>query len=158
MVAPTGTSERLAGDTQAQPSPSLTRLMQELKLHLAEFGEYASYLIALEIDRVKLTAKRIGLYAALGVLGLVIVTAMLAAGTGLFVLGIAGLLGMLFGNFWVGATVVGLLMFILVGVGAWIGLTIMNKSAYKALRLKYADRRQRQKKMYGRDVKEVARG
>ena len=84
--------------------------------------------------------------------------AMLAAGTGLFVLGIAGLLGMLFGNFWVGATVVGLLMFILVGVGAWIGLTIMNKSAYKALRLKYADRRQRQKKMYGRDVKEVARG
>ena len=112
--------------------------------------------MALQIDRYKLTAKRIAVYAVLGVAALAVACAALLFGTGLLLLGLAGLIGYLVGSFWLGATIVGLLALIVPAVGAWIGMRVMNKRAMAALRLKYVDIRQKQKKTFGRDIKEVA--
>lgn len=161
MVASSEPTQRVAGDTtqtQEQAGPSISRLADDLKTAFAEFGEYTKYLVGLEVDKAKLMAEKTAFYAVLGVIGLAVLVGFLAVGTGLLLIGIAGLIGHALGNFWIGATIVGLLMFILPGVGVYFAWNYLNKKAYKALRLKYADRRQRQKHMFGRDIKEVANG
>lgn len=155
MVASSETTDRVAG-AQQEAGPSISKLGEDLRIAFAEFGEYTKYLIALEVDRATLMAKKAGFFAGVGVIGLAVVMAALATGTGLLLIGIAGLIGHALGSFWLGATIVGLLMLILLAAGAWIGWSLLTKRAMKAMRLKYADRRQRQKKMYGRDIKEVA--
>ena len=160
MVASSETNERLAGTATGEtpPIPSMSRLVEDVRSSFAEFGEYTKYLVGLEVDRAKMMAKKTAFYAVLGVIGMAVLAGFLAVGTGLLLIGIAGLIGQALNNFWLGATIVGLLMFILPGVGVFFGWRYLNNKAYKALRLKYAERRQRQKKIFGRDIKEVANG
>ena len=145
-------------DEAVPPTPSISGVMNDVRAAFAEFGEYTKYLIALEVDRAKMMAKTTAFYAVLGVIGLAVLAGFLAVGTGLLLVGVAGLIGLALGNFWIGATIVGLLMFILPGIGVFIVWRYLNNKAYRALRLKYADRRQRQKHNYGRDIKEVSNG
>lgn len=156
MVAPVEQQATQDPCACAEPEPSIRHLVDQLKARTYEFGAYAKYLVSLKLDSYKLTAKRVALYAALGVGALAVLTAVLLFSTGLLLLGLAGLLGQLFNNFWLGATVLGLLMLILPAVGAWVGLRMFEKKAMAALRLKYADIRQKQKKAFGRDIKEMA--
>ena len=159
MVASSEPTQRMAGEAaQEQAGPSISRLAGDLKGAIAEFGEYAKYLVALEVDNARMMAKKAAFYAVLGVIALAVLVGFLAVGTGLLLIGIAGLIGSALGNFWLGATIVGLLMFVLPSIGVYFAWNYLNTKAYKALRLKYADRRQRQKHEYGRDIKEVANG
>lgn len=154
MVAPVEQQQETAAGTE--PEPSIRHLVDQLRARTYEFGAYAKYLASLKLDSYKLTAKRIVVYAALGMGALAVLSAVLLFGTGLLLLGLAGLIGYLVGSFWLGATIVGVLMLVLPGLGAWIGLRIFNRKSMAALRLKYADIRQRQKKAFGRDIKEMA--
>ena len=140
----------------APPTPSMASVMNDLRGAFAEFGEYTKYLIELEVDHAKLMAKKTAFYAVLGVIGLAVMVGFLAVGTGLLLVGVAGLIGLALGNFWIGATIVGLLMFILPGVGVLVAWRYLNDKSYRSLRLKYAERRQRQKRDFGRDIKEVS--
>ncbi len=159
MVASSEPTEHVASDSaQQQDGPSFSHIVEDLKRSAAEFAEYAKYLIALEVDNATLMAKKAAIFAALGVIGLVVFLGILAVSTGLLMVGIAGLIGSALGSFWLGATIVGLLVLLLTGIGGAIGIRYFNTQAYKKLRLKYADRRQRQKEMFGRDIREVANG
>jgi len=143
-------------DGEQPAAPSFSGVIEDLRASLAEFGEYTKYLIAVEVDHARLMAKKAAFYAVLGVIGLSVLVGFLAVGTGLLLVGIAGLIGLAFGNFWIGATIVGLLMFILPAAGVLFVWRYINSKAYRSLRLKYAERRQRQKRDFGRDIKEVA--
>lgn len=154
MVAPVEQQQETAPGTE--PEPSIRHLIDQLRARTYEFGAYAKYLVSLKLDSYKLTAKRIALYAALGLGALAVLGTVLIVGTGLLLLGLAGLIGHLVGSFWLGATILGLLVLILPGIGAWIALRMFEKRAMAGLRLKYADIRQRQKKAFGRDIKEMA--
>lgn len=153
MVA---TTEQQESTGYAEPEPSLRHLTEQLRARAVEFGAYAKYLVALRIDRLKLTATRIAIYAALGIVALVVLGAVLVSATALLLLGLAGLIGYLVGSFWLGATILGLLVLAGLAVAVWIGLRMFNKRTVAALRHKYAGIRQKQKTAFGRDIKEVA--
>ncbi len=159
MVAPTEVSGH---PRQEQPQettePSITRAVEHLRALGAEFVEHAKYLLSIQIDRVKFTARRATFVVVLGVIGAVVLIGALAVGAGLLLVGLSGLLGMWIGNFWAGATIVGFLMIALPVVGTLIAWKVVAGRTMKALRQKYADARLRHKAMFNRDIKEVARG
>lgn len=154
MVATT--EQQSDSATCAESEPSLRHLTEELRTRALEFGAYAKYLVMLRVDRIKLTATRIVLYAVLGVAALIVCSAALTFGTVLLLLGLAGLIGQLVGNFWLGATILGLLVLVVIGLSAWIGLRMFNKRTLAALQVKYNKIRQKQKVAFGRDIKEAA--
>src|SRR6185503_10167730 len=67
----------------------ITRDVNELK-------EYAGHYLAAKVDGIKQTIRRIVLYVALGVLGLIAGGAIVATAAGLLIVGLADLLGRLF--------------------------------------------------------------
>lgn len=158
MVAPnepSSTTEKSPRADAAMPDPA--KIVEDLKHAVAEFREYAGYLVSLKLDQSKLLAKKLGLFAVLGIAALAVVSAMLATGAALLMIGLAGLIGYIFNSFFLGATILGVLLFLLMGVGAWLAYRKLTMGTMKSLRQKYADRRERQRQMFGHDIKEVAR-
>lgn len=158
MVAPTEPSSTTEQRQCAQPpAPDPAKLLADAKAAFAEFREYAGYLVSLKLDSGKLMVKKLGLFAVLGLAGLAIASAMLATGAALLMIGLAGLIGYIFDSFFLGATILGVLLFVLLGIGGWLGYRMVTTGAMKSLRKKYAERRERQKQMFGHDIREVAR-
>jgi hypothetical protein len=153
MVAAT---EQQETTSTAEPEPSIRHLTDQLRARAREFGAYAKYLLSLQIDRLKLTATRIVIYAVLGIAALAAAIAILMFGTGLLLLGLAGLIGSFLGSFWLGATIVGFLALTVPFATAAIALRVIDKRAFAALRAKYARIRQKQKTAFGRDIKEAS--
>ena len=139
-----------------QPEPSIRHLTNELQARAVEFGAYAKYLLLLQVDRFKLTARRIAFYAILGIAAIVVVGAALVAGTGLLLLGVSGLIGQLVGSFWLGATIVGVALLAGLFLAAVIALRVIDRRALASLRRKYEGIRQKQKEAMGRNIREVA--
>ena len=124
---------------------------------IGELKEYASYLFAAKMDGVKSSIRNIGLYAGIGVVGLIVGGAILATAAVLLVLGIAQGLGVLFGGrFWLGYVVTGVLFLGLLGVGVWLMMSKLTKSWRNATWKKYEDRKREQRKQYGHDVHQRA--
>ena len=155
MVAGTDQQQETSNGA-AVPEPSIRHLTDQLRARAVEFGAYARYLVSLQIDRFRLTARRIAVYAVLGVVALAVVGAILIFATGLLLLGLAGLIGSVVGNFWLGATILGFVVLAAASAAGVIGLRVMDKRAFAALRAKYAGIRQEQKATFGRDIKEAA--
>ncbi|GEM_PF-5071442 len=154
MVA--GTEQQRETTSSAVPDPSIRHLTDQLRARAMEFGTYAKYLVSLQIDRFKLTATRLVVYAILGTAALAVAGAVLIFGTGLLLLGVSGLIGSLLGSFWLGATIVGFLALAVPSATGVIALRVMDKRAFAALRTKYAAIRQKQKMAFGRDIKEAS--
>lgn len=157
MVAPNEPSSTTQEPPRAQDTPDPAKLVEDVKHALAEFREYATYLVSLKLDQSKLLVKKLGLFAVLGIAALAVASAMLATGAALLMIGLAGLIGYIFDSFFLGATILGVLLFVLLGVGSWLAYRKITSGTIKTLRQKYADRRERQRQMFGHDIKEVAR-
>jgi hypothetical protein len=150
--------EQQATAPEIDPAAQLQLAVQDLKAFFSEMTVYARYYLSLQVDRAKFASKRVAFYAIAGVLGLVVLAAFLAVGTCLLLIGVAGLIGHALDSFWIGATIVGVLMFILPAGGLMFTWSYLNKKAIKALEEKYARMRDQQRDELGHDVKEVAHG
>lgn len=161
MVAPTEPCSKQQPDTQRPQSeasgPDPSKILQDLRQGALEFKEYVGYLVSLELDRAKFAGKKIGLYVGLGLVGAAVACAMISAGAALLMVGLAGLIGQLFDNFFLGATILGVLLLLLLAAGGWIAYVKLTRGTLKSLHAKYALRRERQQQMFGHDIKEVAR-
>src|SRR3954453_9939610 len=89
---------------------------------LAEAREYVGHLAAAELDRVKLKVRRALMWAAAGVVGLVLMLAVLVSAAFLLLAGIAEAIGNLFGHLWIGNVIVGGGILLLTAAAVWLGL------------------------------------
>src|SRR5438552_12713023 len=105
---------------------------------LAELRAYAQQYFSAKTDQAKLTARNIGIYAALGVVGLIAAGATLVIALAMLLSGIAGAIGAATGGrMWVGNLVVGLVVLGLFAGGAIVGLAMLKKAWMKAAVKKY---------------------
>ena len=88
MVA--GTEQQRETTSSAVPDPSIRHLTDQLRARAMEFGTYAKYLVSLQIDRFKLTATRLVVYAILGTAALAVAGAVLIFGPACCCLGSPG--------------------------------------------------------------------
>lgn len=150
------TTEQQDTEGGNESEPSISHLTAQFRTKAREFRAYALYLASLQMDRWKLTSTRIAIYAALGVGALAVASAVLVFGTGLLLLGLAGLVGRLVESFWLGATIVGFLVLTVPFVAGWITFRTVDRRIVAALRAKYSAIRQKQKSAFGRDIREAA--
>ncbi len=161
--ASTGTSasdrfdhESHNGDGSGAGNPA-TNAAKHAAAYFAELKSYAGYYVSAKIDGIKATGKKIAIYAALGIVGLLVVTGILFSAAFLLLAGIANGLGALFHHVWLGQIVVGLVVLAAVGLGVWIAMKKVTAASRKQTEQKYASKRNQQRVEFGHDVDDRAR-
>ena len=128
--------------------------LRRLSARLVELGEYARYFLSARADAIKVAARNIGVYAALGVLGLMAGVTFVVSAVVLICFGIAALLVWAFHSLWLGTLVAGLIFLIVLGAGAWLGISMFKHSARERTVRKYGARKQQQRDRFGTDVRQ----
>jgi len=70
---------------------------RDLRTRLAEMAEYASYYVSARLDAYKATARKVGILAAIGVVGLLALSSFVVTTIILLCIGFAGMLTAAFG-------------------------------------------------------------
>ena len=145
----------LLGPGGQRPGSAALRIQRAA---VGEYKEYASYYMATKIDGIKSSVRNIGIYAGLGIAGLMAFSALISTAVALFLIGAAMGVAHLFDppKYWLGALIVGLAVLVLIGVGAGIGLAKANAGFRKATVDKYEQRKRWQRGQFGRDVEQAA--
>jgi hypothetical protein len=143
------------GDTDRSPADAF----KELGQHFGELKEYASYYIAAKADGFKASFRNMGLYAALGVVGLLAGGAIIVTAAVQLLTGLAGAIGAIFepDRPWIGNIVVGFLILAGIGVGTMLFLKKFTAASRERTVKKYESRHQQQRVQFGHDVHERAR-
>src|SRR5687768_17438223 len=116
---PTPEQAQIPGDEPAEKltgNPAVDA-MAKISGSIGELKEYAGYLMAAKMDGIKSSIRNVGLYAAIGMVGLIVGGAILATAGVLLVVGIAQALAALFNRMWLGNLVTAVLILGLLGVG-----------------------------------------
>src|SRR5205814_5768981 len=108
---------------------------------------------AARVDLARLKVRQIIIYAALGVVGLIMLTALLATLVVMLCSGLAGWIGAgLGGRFWAGDLIVGGGLIAILAVGTWLVLKRMDKSRLKQAIERYEQRKREQRENFGHDA------
>ncbi|HZL33871.1 MAG TPA: hypothetical protein VFC78_01095 [Tepidisphaeraceae bacterium] len=140
-------------DADASPSQALREALNRL----GEVKEYAAYFLAAKIDALKISARNIGVYVALGLLGACAGVAVVVVGVVLLLIGAAhGIGAALGGMYWLGDLIIGVVVLAVVGAGAVFAASKLTGSTRKKTVEKYESRKRDQRIRYGHDVRERA--
>ena len=149
-----GGSDGHAGEDTENPATSAAKSIPK---YLAELKAYGTYFLSAKIDGFKATARNIVVYAALGIIGLLVATGIIFTAAFLLLSGLANLLAVAFGHrLWLGQLVVGVLVLGGIGVGTWIGLKKFMGASRLKTEQKYESKRKQQRIDLGRDVHDRA--
>ncbi len=124
---------------------------------LAEAVEYLAYLLATQVDRVKLKIRNVVLMVALGAVAAVAGLAFVFCTVWLLLSGIAGGLGELLGDRpWLGGIIVSVVILVIVGLACWIVYRRVKSAGLQSIRRRYEARQARQRARFGREVEQAA--
>lgn len=131
--------------------------LRGVKAHFSELAEYISYYLAAKTDGIKVSLRNAGIYAAIGIIGLIAGSAFVTTTVVLFCVGVAAALTRLFGGrVWAGALVTAVLFMALLAGGIWFVMRWMTRASRERTVRKYASRQQHQRANFGTDVKHRA--
>ncbi len=146
---------RLGPDTPDEQTPGAA--FKDLSTRLDELKEYVSYYLSAKADGIKVTLRNVGIYAALGVVGLIAGGAFIVTLMVFLLRGIAGGLGELFGGrLWLGELVTAIVLLAILGAGTMFILNRLTKASRERTAKKYASRQQQQRARFGTDVNQRA--
>jgi len=167
-AAGAGAGGRLRDSWEADPAADADErtpadAFKDLGSQLGELKEYASYYVAAKADGFKASFRNLGLFAALGIVGLMAGGAVVVTAVVLLLTGIANAIGQLFrygdvlpDRTWVGQIAVGLVILGAIGVGTMLFMKKFTAASRERTVKKYESRQQQQRVQYGHDVHERA--
>lgn len=133
---------------------SPTESLKEAASHFAELKEFAAYYVGAKLDAIKVTVRNVGIYAGLGIVGLIAASAVITTAVVLLLTGIAGGLGdLLWDKYWLGALIVGLVVLGGLAGGIVFGMKKLTNTFRKQLVQKYENRQRDQRTNFGEDVR-----
>jgi hypothetical protein len=142
-----------ASDSSAEQDRSR---FEPLTRDLAALQAYVLHYVSARSDALRAKAKRLAVYAALGLMGLAVgVTAIVVAVT-LALYGIAHALAAATDRLWLGELLAGFGVLVLVGLAGWLGTRYWLRLSLKQTKEKYERRRIKERIQYGRDVAQRA--
>lgn len=122
---------------------------------LGELKEFASYYLAAKLDAWKMSFRNLGVYAALGIVGLIAGSAIITTAAVLLLVGIALGIGKIFepDQPWVGALIVGVVVLGGLAAGIISGMKWLTNTSRKRTVEKYENRQRDQRIYFGEDVR-----
>src|SRR5438067_5859218 len=118
---------------ESQEHVAPTEAVRDAVSKVAELRAYAQQYFSAKADQWKLTARNIAIFAALGVVGLIVAGATIVIALVMLFQGIAGAIAAgLGGRVWAGNLIVGLALLAIFVGGAIVGLAILKKAWFKA--------------------------
>jgi hypothetical protein len=133
---------------------SPTDALKDIGLRLGEIKEFASYYLAAKLDGYKVSLRNLGIYAALGIVGLIAGSAIITTAAVLLLVGLAwGLGDLLWDKLWLGALIVGLLVLGGLAGGIIFFMKKLTNTSRKRLVEKYENRQRDQRINFGEDVR-----
>src|SRR6266550_2834684 len=110
-----------------------TEAVRDAVSKFAELRAYAQQYFSAKADQWRLTARNIAIFAALGVVGLIVAGATIVIALVMLFQGVAGAIAAgLGGRVWAGNLIVGLALLAIFVGGAMVGLAILKKAWFKA--------------------------
>ena len=149
-----GQADRSAATGAAVPDEqSPAEALRGIKAHLTELAEYVGYFLSAKADGIKVALRNAGMYAVIGVIGLIAGSAFVTSTVVLFCVGVAAALTRLFGGrLWAGTLVTAILFMAILAGGILLGMKWLSKSSRERTVRKYASRQQQQRAKFGTDV------
>jgi hypothetical protein len=130
---------------------------RSVSLFVKELTSYARYFLGAKVDGFVATGRKIAIYAALGVVGMMVAGGMLFTAAFLLLHGLAlGLGKLLWQQQWLGELVVALLVLGGTALGIKFGINKFTKASRLKTEQKYESQRIQQRVEFGRDVHERA--
>ena len=137
--------------------PHMTDAWRSAFAKFAELGEYANHYLSAKTDALKLSLRNAAVFAALGIVGLIVAAGFAVTAVVLLCIGIAqGISTMLGGHPWAGNLITGALLLALIGGGVAVGLGMLRKSSKKATVRKYELRQRDQRERFGHDAADLS--
>jgi len=150
-------SARADGNGHARHYTPPSEAVARLGHLVGEYKEYLFYYVGAKADSFKASIRNVGIYAGLGIVGLIAAGGIVATSCVLLLVGIAGGLGALFGGrVWLGNLIVGVLVLGTMGLGAWLMVSKLSKSFRSSTVKKYEQRQNWQRGQFGRSVQDAA--
>jgi hypothetical protein len=149
------TSNRAHG---ADRAPELDDVWPAIVARIGELREYASFYIAANVDRLRLSGRATLMWSILGiVIGLAAVSVVATASV-LLVVGLATGVGQLLeGRTWLGQLIVGATILFAAIAGTWFVLNRGLRNYERTLVEKYELRKREERTEYGTDIHERAK-
>ena len=145
--------EPSAGNGHAD-GPSPADAFKEAATRFGELKEFASYYVGAKLDGIKVTVRNLGIYAGLGIVGLIAASAIITTAVVLLLGGLAwGIGDLLWDKYWLGALIVGLLVLGGLAGGIIFGMKKLTNTFRKQLVQKYENRQRDQRTNFGEDVR-----
>jgi Putative Actinobacterial Holin-X, holin superfamily III len=140
-------------DDQAPPEA-----LKDISNRLSELGEYVSYYLGAKVDGIKVSLRNAGIWAGLGVIGLMAGGAFVVTLVVLLLRGIAGGIGAMFNpdRPWAGELITAVLFLTALGIGVMIAMKKLTASSRERTAKKYAARQQQERVKFGTDVHQRA--
>jgi len=154
---PETSSARVGAGNGEAPIENPTDAFRDISERIAQLKAYASYYLAAKMDGIKLSARNAGIYAALGVVGLLAGGTIIVMAAALVILGIAHGLGSLFGHGWLCDLITGIVILGIIAAGVVFGLRAVTNSSRKRTVEKYEQWQHEQRQEFGTDVEQAAR-
>lgn len=124
---------------------------------LAELREFAAYYVAAKVDALKVTARQIGIFAGLGVLGGVGAATVVVVSVVLLLRGIAGAFAEIFpAHPWIGDLITAVIFLAIPVIAILIGMRILTRTFKTSTVHKYERRQSEQRQQFGRSVRDQA--
>jgi hypothetical protein len=141
------------GEQEPSPAEAFRRLQKQVE----ELQAYFAHFVSAKVDSVVLSARRLAIWAVLGVVGLIALAALIVTAIVLVLHGVANGLAVLFaGRLWLGQLVAGsgilimLVLSILIGVRTW-------QTRWRQQKVQQYDERQfQQRAAFGHSVEDRA--
>jgi membrane protein implicated in regulation of membrane protease activity len=146
-----------AYNTPGEQEPSPAEALQRLQEQIGELQTYLAHFISAKIDSLILPIRQLGIWAVLGVVGLIALAGLIVAAIVLLLIGAAAGLGLLFdGNLWLGQIVVGGGVLALLSLSVFIGVRSWQRRALQQKVQKYDERQLQQRTAFGHNVADRA--
>jgi membrane protein implicated in regulation of membrane protease activity len=121
---------------------------------LGELKEYAGYYIAAKLDAIRVSVRNLGIWIALGLVGLLGVATVVVAAVVLLLWGIAGALAQVFpAHPWLGNLIVGAVVLLATVIGILFCMRAITRTFKSTTVDKYENRQRQQRQRFGHDVR-----
>lgn len=151
----TNSARAYSTSDRAEPTPA--DALHDLQAQLGALQAYFGHFVSAKVDGVLLSIRQLGLWAVLGIVGLIALAGLVVTAIVLVLVGVATAVALLFNaQLWLGQVIVGGGILVLLTLGTIIGMRTWQRRSRQQKVQQYDERQLQQRLAYGHSAADRA--